>query len=247
MPLMHLRLARSAAFYVSLFGTVALVLSCSGEPTKPRLTGHTTESGLRYVDLVCGTGPAPEAGDSVAVDFTAWLDDGTKIDSSVDCGDPFEFIIGVGHVIRGFDEGVLGMRVGGKRRLVIPPDLAYGDRGYPPLIPPNSTLVFEVELLAVIPSPPPERRTATWGQVDRISRLGLGRYCLRNRPHNDAVEQAVPAVRPWREGVEKSAPLGHPTVSRWAPPLTAGVMTSVQVSDKRPKCTSRSVRDWEAP
>ena len=135
------------AVWLALAGNMILCLSCGDETTKPRLRMRTTESGLKYVDLVNGSGAAPQPGDLVTVDFSGWLEDGTEIDSTTDRGTPFEFIVGVGHVIRGFDEGVLGMRVGGLRRLIIPPDLAYGERGYPGLIPPNSTLVFEVQLL----------------------------------------------------------------------------------------------------
>ncbi len=106
----------------------------------------TTESGLRYEDLVVGTGDSPQTGQEVTVHYTGTLEDGTKFDSSLDRGQPFKFQIGIGRVIKGWDEGVMTMKVGGKRKLVIPPQLAYGTRGVGP-IPPNSTLVFEVELL----------------------------------------------------------------------------------------------------
>ncbi|MBN2547996.1 MAG: FKBP-type peptidyl-prolyl cis-trans isomerase [Anaerolineales bacterium] len=109
----------------------------------------TTTSGLKYLDLVAGKGAEAKTGDTVSVHYTGWLADGTKFDSSVDRGTPFEFILGAGRVIRGWDEGVTGMKVGGKRRLEIPPDLAYGIDGYPPVIPQNATLTFEVELLEI--------------------------------------------------------------------------------------------------
>ncbi len=109
----------------------------------------TTASGLQYEDIVVGTGASPQAGQRTKVHYTGWLTDGTKFDSSVDRGQPFVFEIGAGHVIRGWDEGVLTMKIGGKRKLIIPPQLGYGAPGSPPVIPPNATLVFEVELLGV--------------------------------------------------------------------------------------------------
>lgn len=107
----------------------------------------TTESGLRYEDTVVGTGASPQPGHEVTVHYTGMLEDGTKFDSSVDRGQPFKFNIGIGRVIKGWDEGVMTMKVGGKRKLVIPPQLGYGARGAGGVIPPNATLVFEVELL----------------------------------------------------------------------------------------------------
>lgn len=106
-------------------------------------------SGLQYEELVVGTGAQPKAGQQVLVHYTGWLTNGDKFDSSVDRQKPFQFTLGAGEVIKGWDEGVGSMRVGGKRKLTIPPDLAYGDRGAPGAIPPNSTLIFEVELLGV--------------------------------------------------------------------------------------------------
>ncbi len=108
-------------------------------------------SGLQYIDLVEGEGPAPQAGDNIEVHYTGWLENGTKFDSSIDRGPSFVFPIGVGRVIKGWDEGVVTMRVGGKRRLTIPAHLAYGDRGAGGVIPPRATLIFEVELLAIKP------------------------------------------------------------------------------------------------
>lgn len=107
----------------------------------------TTDSGLRYEDIVVGTGISPQPGHEVTVHYTGTLDDGTKFDSSLDRGQPFKFNIGLGQVIKGWDEGVMTMKVGGKRKLVIPPQLGYGSRGAGGVIPPNATLVFEVELL----------------------------------------------------------------------------------------------------
>jgi FKBP-type peptidyl-prolyl cis-trans isomerase len=109
----------------------------------------TTPSGLKYQDLVVGTGQEAKSGDSVTVNYTGWLDDGTKFDSSIDRNQPFTFTLGTGGVIQGWDEGVVGMKVGGKRRLVIPPDLAYGSQGASGVIPPNATLTFEVDLLSI--------------------------------------------------------------------------------------------------
>jgi FKBP-type peptidyl-prolyl cis-trans isomerase len=111
----------------------------------------TTPSGLRYVDLVVGTGASPTAGDRAEVHYTGWLEDGKKFDSSVDRGEPFVFPLGAGRVIRGWDEGVASMKVGGRRRLIVPPGLGYGDRGAGRVIPPGATLIFEVELLRLNP------------------------------------------------------------------------------------------------
>lgn len=109
----------------------------------------TTASGLQIDDVVLGQGDEATAGKSVKVHYTGWLTNGTKFDSSKDRNDPFVFPLGQGQVIRGWDEGVAGMKVGGKRKLTIPPALGYGTRGAGGVIPPNATLVFEVELLGV--------------------------------------------------------------------------------------------------
>jgi len=118
-------------------------------PTKVTGPGTKTASGLTYWDIKQGTGPVAETGHKVKVDYTGWLTNGKKFDSSVGSGKPFEFKLGAGQVIKGWDEGVAGMKVGGKRQLKIPPDLAYGANGYPPVIPANSTLIFDVTLRGV--------------------------------------------------------------------------------------------------
>jgi peptidylprolyl isomerase len=110
---------------------------------------QTTSSGLQYIVIEEGTGDKPEKGDTVKVHYTGKLEDGTVFDSSVKRGVPIEFQLGVGRVIKGWDEGIADMKEGGKRQLIIPPDLGYGANGYPPVIPPNSTLIFDVELVEV--------------------------------------------------------------------------------------------------
>jgi peptidylprolyl isomerase len=119
----------------------------SNERSEPAAT--MTPSGLKYIDTVVGDGASPVKGTRVRVHYTGRLTNGKKFDSSVDRGKPFEFTIGIGQVIRGWDEGVMSMRAGGKRTLMIPAELGYGARGAPPAIPPNAELVFEVELLDV--------------------------------------------------------------------------------------------------
>lgn len=109
----------------------------------------TTPSGLQYIDIQEGTGPSPVAGKIVVVHYTGTLEDGKKFDSSVDRGEPFQFPIGKGVVIKGWDEGVMSMKVGGKRKLIIPAELGYGARAIPGVIPANSTLHFDVELIAI--------------------------------------------------------------------------------------------------
>jgi FKBP-type peptidyl-prolyl cis-trans isomerase FkpA len=119
-------------------------------PTKVTGDGVKTDSGLQYWDIKVGTGEVAKDGDHVKVHYTGWLTTGKKFDSSVDAHQPFDFTIGKGEVIKGWDEGVTGMKVGGKRQLRIPPELGYGASGTPGgPIPPNATLIFDIQLLAV--------------------------------------------------------------------------------------------------
>ena len=145
-------------FIVLLLLIVAIAIpACSQKEAKPEKSAESqgaagvekTASGLSYTDLVKGSGGAPVSGKSVTVHYTGWLEDGKKFDSSVDRGQPFVFRIGAGEVIPGWDEGVMSMRVGGKRKLFIPAQLGYGAAGAPGAIPPNANLIFEVELLDV--------------------------------------------------------------------------------------------------
>jgi peptidylprolyl isomerase len=109
----------------------------------------TTSSGLQYIDMEVGTGASPKKGDNVSVHYTGYLLNGKKFDSSVDRGQPFTFPIGMGRVIRGWDEGVSTMKIGGKRKLIIPPELGYGEDGAGGVIPPNAQLIFDVQLLGI--------------------------------------------------------------------------------------------------
>lgn len=119
-------------------------------PLGPDADGfYTTRSGLKFKELSKGEGARPQTGQTVVVHYTGWLANGQKFDSSVDRGQPFEFVIGQGNVIKGWDEGVKGMYTGGKRQLVIPPQLGYGAKGADGAIPPNATLTFDVELLGI--------------------------------------------------------------------------------------------------
>jgi FKBP-type peptidyl-prolyl cis-trans isomerase len=132
---------------LSLAFVLTALAQNSGGPTK--VTGKPTKlpDGLEYWDIKEGTGAVAKSGDKVKVHYTGWLTDGKKFDSSVDHGQPFQFTLGAGQVIKGWDEGVAGMKIGGKRQLRIPSDLAYGSRGAAGVIPPNATLLFDVELL----------------------------------------------------------------------------------------------------
>lgn len=136
--------------------SLLLVFGCSGAQNSPASKSQSKKEGqkpmqteLQISDTVVGTGATPSKGQRVKVHYTGTLRDGTKFDSSWDRGVPFEFVIGVGQVIKGWDEGVMTMKVGGKRKLIIPPSLGYGAKGYSDVIPPNAELHFEIELLDV--------------------------------------------------------------------------------------------------
>ena len=133
---------------LSLVTVAALAQAGNGGPTKVDKY-KSLPGGLEYSDIKVGTGAEAKAGQTVSVHYTGWLTSGKKFDSSVDRGQPFQFRLGAGQVIKGWDEGVAGMKVGGKRQLRIPPELGYGARGAGGVIPPNATLIFDVELLGV--------------------------------------------------------------------------------------------------
>jgi peptidylprolyl isomerase len=147
----HLMVACAAIATFSIVSTGLLTMTddASAQSAKP----VTTSSGLQMIDTQAGTGAQPKQGQTAVVHYTGYLSDGgkkgKKFDSSVDRGQPFEFPVGAGRVIKGWDEGVASMQVGGKRTLLIPPQLGYGERGAGGLIPPGATLLFEVELLRV--------------------------------------------------------------------------------------------------
>lgn len=138
---------QSFRIVVFIIMAVSLAIPCLGAEKAKKTV--TTPSGLKYTDIVIGKGASPKAGKQVTVHYTGTLENGTKFDSSIDRNEPFTFIIGVGQVIQGWDEGVMSMKVGGKRKLIIPPKLGYGERGAGGVIPPNATLLFDVELISV--------------------------------------------------------------------------------------------------
>ena|ERR1051325_10479619 len=151
-------IARTFASLILLLGVFAMTSNAQTDASMPDTSAPTkvegkpkkTSSGLEYWDIKVGTGDEAKSGKTVTVHYTGWLTNGKKFDSSVDRGQPFNFPLGGGKVIKGWDEGVKGMKVGGKRQLRIPPDLAYGDQNVGGgLIPPKSTLIFDVELLGV--------------------------------------------------------------------------------------------------
>ena len=155
MPILPPPIAR-LAYAVAVAAAVAI--ACSAAPpataqTQSKGTSMTTASGLQITDSTVGSGASPQKGQRCTMHYTGWLYKdgvkGAKFDSSVDRGQPFDFVIGVGQVIKGWDEGVSTMKVGGKRTLIIPPELGYGARGAGGVIPPNATLMFDVELLGV--------------------------------------------------------------------------------------------------
>lgn len=137
---------------------LALAIAALAEPP-PEISSviqwHTTPSGLQYAELAVGKGPTPREGQVVIVHFSGWLDDGTQFDDTRKRDRPFGFPVGSGQVIKGWDEAVRSMRVGGKRRLVVPPQLAYGEKGVPQLVPSNARLTFDIELLRISDEPMP--------------------------------------------------------------------------------------------
>jgi FKBP-type peptidyl-prolyl cis-trans isomerase FkpA len=147
MRVLSRRAAVAAALSVAAIGVIAMSQAADAQPVT------TTPSGLKIIDIKVGTGPAPKPGQTCVMNYTGWLYEndkkGAKFDSSLDRNQPFSFPIGQHQVIAGWDEGVATMKVGGKRTLIIPPELGYGSRGAGGVIPPNATLMFDVELLSV--------------------------------------------------------------------------------------------------
>src|ERR1700691_227914 len=142
-------LALTAVFVVAQSAAKKSTVPNTSAPTKVTGDGVKTSSGLIYWDIRAGNGDVAKEGSHVRVHYTGWLTSGKKFDSSVEAGKPFDFTIGNGEVIKGWEEGLTGMRVGGKRQLHIPPDLGYGAEGSPGAIPPNATLIFDVQLMGV--------------------------------------------------------------------------------------------------
>ena len=142
-----------AALLAAAFPFLISISACAdpqnGKAAQDEAEEVVTPTGLKYVDLEVGDGPEATSGKNVEVHYTGWLENGTKFDSSLDRQEPFTFRLGAGEVIEGWDQGVAGMKVGGKRKLIIPPDLGYGEQGAGGAIPPGATLIFEVELLGV--------------------------------------------------------------------------------------------------
>lgn len=134
-----------------LFLAVSFNLTTNSFSKEEKMSGdiQETPSGLKYIVIEPGEGDKPEKGKKVKVHYTGKLEDGSVFDSSIKRGVPIEFTLGVGQVIKGWDEGIADMKVGEKRQLIIPPDLGYGPNGHPPVIPPNSTLIFDVELVEI--------------------------------------------------------------------------------------------------
>lgn len=153
--------AEATPAQASAAGATATVAEIGGKNQATGENAVTTASGLKYVVIKEGTGAMPKPGDLVKVHYTGTLQDGTKFDSSYDRGEPIQFVLGRGQVIPGWDEGIGLMKVGGKSKLIIPPNLAYGEKGAGGVIPPNATLNFDVELVAAEPGPPPPPEAPT--------------------------------------------------------------------------------------
>jgi len=143
------RLRTQRILFIALAVFIVAVIAYFAFQSIGKTEQITTSSGLVIEDLVVGSGAEAKTGDMVSVHYTGTLITGEKFDSSLDRGTPFSFTLGAGEVIKGWDEGVAGMKVGGKRKLTIPPELGYGASGYPPVIPQNATLIFEVELVEI--------------------------------------------------------------------------------------------------